>query len=157
MGGSHLKKVSENETWMYTLCTLNGKELDTGHNSSPNSALSYWAVMFTSVDTRYIFFCRSDVIWCIKYNSQRRCYQQENKIQDSHQVSNNFKNSLKCVNWIDFIYVFRNIKMKVEGVWKFNILSRAKLTRLPEPEILSRKWPPTVTSKKSYCLPFPST
>jgi hypothetical protein len=22
---------------MYTLCTLNGKELDTGHNSSPNS------------------------------------------------------------------------------------------------------------------------
>jgi hypothetical protein len=27
---------------MYTLCTLNGKELDTGHNSSPNSELSYW-------------------------------------------------------------------------------------------------------------------
>jgi hypothetical protein len=25
-------KVSENETQMYTLCTLNGKELDTGHN-----------------------------------------------------------------------------------------------------------------------------
>ena len=40
-GGSHLKKVSENETRMYTLCTLNGKELDTGHNSSPNSELSY--------------------------------------------------------------------------------------------------------------------
>jgi hypothetical protein len=31
MGGSHLKKVSENETRMYTLCTINGKELDTGH------------------------------------------------------------------------------------------------------------------------------
>jgi hypothetical protein len=41
MGGSHHKKVSENETRMYTLCTLNGKELDTGHNSSPNSELSY--------------------------------------------------------------------------------------------------------------------
>jgi hypothetical protein len=40
-GGSYLKKVSENETRMYTLCTLNGKELDTGHNSSPNSELSY--------------------------------------------------------------------------------------------------------------------
>ena len=36
-GGSHLKKVSENETRMYTLCTLNGKELNTGYNSSPNS------------------------------------------------------------------------------------------------------------------------
>ena len=34
-GGSHLKKVSENEIRMYNLCTLNGKELDTGHNSSP--------------------------------------------------------------------------------------------------------------------------
>jgi hypothetical protein len=41
-GGSHLKKVSENETRMYTLCTLNGKELDRGHNSSPNSELSYF-------------------------------------------------------------------------------------------------------------------
>ena len=40
-GGRHLTKVSENETWMYNLCTLNGKELDTGHNSSPNSELSY--------------------------------------------------------------------------------------------------------------------
>jgi hypothetical protein len=38
-GGSHLKKVSENETWMYNLCTLNGKELDTVHDSSPNSEL----------------------------------------------------------------------------------------------------------------------
>jgi hypothetical protein len=36
------KKVSENETRVYTLYTLNGKELDTGHNSSPNSELSYW-------------------------------------------------------------------------------------------------------------------
>jgi hypothetical protein len=34
-GGSHLKKVSENEIRMYNLCTPNGKELDTGHNSSP--------------------------------------------------------------------------------------------------------------------------
>ena len=25
----------------YTLCTLSGKELNTGHNSSPNSELSY--------------------------------------------------------------------------------------------------------------------
>ena len=40
-GGNHLKKVSENETRMYTLCTLNGKEIDTGHISSPNSELSY--------------------------------------------------------------------------------------------------------------------
>ena len=39
---SHLRKVSENETRMYNLCTLNGKELDMGHNSSPNSELSYW-------------------------------------------------------------------------------------------------------------------
>ena len=40
-GSSLLKKVSENEIRMYTLCTLNGKELDTGHSSSPNSELSY--------------------------------------------------------------------------------------------------------------------
>jgi len=46
MGGSHLKKVSENETRMYTLCTLNGKELDTGHISSPNSELSYCTVTY---------------------------------------------------------------------------------------------------------------
>jgi hypothetical protein len=44
MDGSHLKKVSANETRMYTLCTLNGKELDTGHSSSPNSELSYFEV-----------------------------------------------------------------------------------------------------------------
>ena len=37
-----LKKVSENETRMCNLCTLNGKKLDTGHNSSPNSELLHW-------------------------------------------------------------------------------------------------------------------
>jgi hypothetical protein len=41
-GGSHLKKVSENETRMYNLCTLSGKELDTGHSSTLNSELSYY-------------------------------------------------------------------------------------------------------------------
>jgi len=41
---SHLRKVSENETRMYNLCTLNGKELDMGHNSSPNSELSYYSL-----------------------------------------------------------------------------------------------------------------
>ena len=41
-GDSHLKKVSENETRMYNLCTLSGKELDTGHISSLNSELSYY-------------------------------------------------------------------------------------------------------------------
>ena len=34
-GDSHLKKVSENETRMYNLCILNGKELDTGHIVPP--------------------------------------------------------------------------------------------------------------------------
>ena len=38
--------MSENETRMYTLCTLNGKELDTGHNSSPNSELWYCFIIF---------------------------------------------------------------------------------------------------------------
>jgi hypothetical protein len=42
------KKVSENETRMYTLCTFNGKELDTGHNSSPNSELSYCNIYFNT-------------------------------------------------------------------------------------------------------------
>ena len=45
-GGIHLTKVSENETWMYTLCTLNGKELDTGNKSSPNFELSYCRLMY---------------------------------------------------------------------------------------------------------------
>ena len=45
-GGSHLKKVSENETRMYTLCILNGKKLDTGHSSSPNSELWYCFIIF---------------------------------------------------------------------------------------------------------------
>jgi hypothetical protein len=48
-GGSHLKKVSENETPMYTLCTLNGKELDTGHSSSPNSELSYYTDYYNNI------------------------------------------------------------------------------------------------------------
>jgi hypothetical protein len=48
-GSSHLKKVSENETRMYTFCTLNSKELDMGHNSAPNSELSYYNFHIRSI------------------------------------------------------------------------------------------------------------
>jgi hypothetical protein len=41
MGGNHLKKVSENETRMYTLCTINGKELDTGHYSELSYLMAF--------------------------------------------------------------------------------------------------------------------
>ena len=54
-GGSHLKKVSENETQMYTLCTLNGKELDMGHDSSPNSKLSYCTSLYTHAQIFNVF------------------------------------------------------------------------------------------------------
>ena len=47
-----LKKCQKNETRMYNLCTLNGKELDTGHNSSPNTELSYWTPI-TGMNKKY--------------------------------------------------------------------------------------------------------
>jgi hypothetical protein len=44
-GGSHLKKCPKMRPGCTPYGLFNGKELDTGHNSSPNSELSYCCLL----------------------------------------------------------------------------------------------------------------
>ena len=89
---------------MYTLCTLNEKELDTGHNPSTNSELSYASfnvahstLIYSWVEEFMFILSAASIIITISSYLMKILGEESNKQSEVSQISSYICHSVLCL------------------------------------------------------------